>query len=97
MVMVSQHSLHYSCKLYYNKAETHFFVADDYIVLAAGQDCNDEEGNVNVVPCIFPVLVMRGNQIVASDRVFASCSDTTKSCASIFNLMPFHKCETSEE
>jgi len=96
MLMVSQHSLHYSCKLYYNKAETHFFVADDYIILAAGQDCDDEDGNKDVSPCIYPVMVMRNEQIVASDRVFASASDTTKSCASILNLLPFHRCGTPD-
>lgn len=61
--------------IYYNKAKTHLFWADDYIFLMAGKDCPDES------TCVYPVVVattqipeyitaMTG--LKASERVFAS-------------------------
>jgi hypothetical protein len=36
---VSQHSVHWSCNFYFNKAEIHAFLADKMILLLAGKDC----------------------------------------------------------
>lgn len=86
IVLVSQHTLHYSCKFYFNVAEIHFFLAERFIILAAGKDCKPPDGECG--PCIWPVIVLRGNCLAISDRVFASASCQAQ-CASIFQLQPF--------
>ena len=67
-------------------AELHAFLADRMILLMAGKDYKNDDDEC--VPAVFPVCVLQGNRIVASDRVFASASNTA-SCASIFHLLPF--------
>jgi hypothetical protein len=92
--MVSKHTLHKSCKFYYNIAEAHLFLADQVIYLLAGKDYDTEtrgrspRSEDKCGPGAFPVLVLQGNRIVASDRVFASASNTA-SCCSLFHLLPF--------
>ncbi len=70
-------------EMYYNHADQHLFLAEQYIFLLAGRDCEDESGVET--PCVFPVVV--GKDMVPnplfpfllhptegslSDRVFAS-------------------------
>jgi len=65
--------------VYFNRAHTHVFWADDYIFLLAGKDCEDDEGNGE--PCVYPVciafqaipeFVSAVTGIQASEHVFAS-------------------------
>lgn len=86
IVMVSQHSLHETCKMYFNVADVHAFMADRLIMLLAGKDCTS--GDEECGPCVWPVVVMRGNCLAISDRVYASASCNAQ-CASIFQLQPF--------
>ncbi len=69
-----------SCKdIYYNKAKTHVFWADDYMFLLAGKDCQNSQGGLG--PYAYPVVVAC-NQIPehitamtgmkASEHIFAS-------------------------
>ena len=74
IVAVSKHTVHKSCKYYINIAELHFFLADRKIILAAGKDCPPGEEGGEKGPCIWPVVVLQGNRLVASDRVYASAS-----------------------
>jgi hypothetical protein len=87
IVLVSQHTLHYSCKVYFNVADIHCFLADRLILLKAGQDCKPP-GAEECGPCVWPVIVLRGNCLAISDRVYASASCEAQ-CASIFQLQPF--------
>lgn len=79
---VSQHSVHYSCKFYFNKSEIAAFIADKVILLLAGKDCPpppDSESK-ECGPCVGRVAVLMSDpttgraKLVASDRVFASAS-----------------------
>jgi hypothetical protein len=94
LTAVSQHSIHYSCNFYFNKAETHAFLADDAILLMAGKDCPPPDGSdqEECGPCIGPVAVLINGKLRASDRVFASAS-TQAPCVSMFQLTPFAKCD----
>lgn len=77
---VSQHSVHWSCNFYFNKAEIQAFLADRIILLMAGKDCPpppDSESK-ECSPCIGPVAVLLGNRLVASDRVYASASQESE-------------------
>jgi hypothetical protein len=48
-------------EFYFNKAKTHLFSADDYIILAAGADCPVNTGtDPEQSPCLSPVLVATG-------------------------------------
>ena len=89
LTAVSQHSMHWSCNFYFNKAEIHMFLADKYIFLLAGKDCPPEQG-IECGPCVGPVLVLLpsedGARVVASDRVFASASPEAP-CVSLFSFM----------
>jgi hypothetical protein len=67
--------------VYYNKAKTHVFWADDYILLLAGKDCGPYEGDDKGTPCVFPVVVAvqpipefvtAATGMKASTHVFAS-------------------------
>ena len=101
---VSQHSVHWSCKFYFNIADIHAFMANKIILLMAGKDCPpgpDADGvqrNFDCIPCIGPVAVLLGDpetktaRLVASDRVFASASLESQSIP-IFTLSPFAKGE----
>jgi hypothetical protein len=87
ITVVSKHTLHKSCNFYFNVAELHVFLADRMILLLAGTgDYPQSDGECG--PGAFPVCVLQGNRIVASDRVLASASPTA-SCCSIFHLLPF--------
>lgn len=91
---VSKHSLHYSCRFYFNKAEIHAFLADKLILLMAGKDCKPppdvEQIDYNCLPCIGPVCVLVNGKARWSDRVFASASFPSP-IASIFQFNPFVK------
>jgi hypothetical protein len=95
LTAVSQHSMHWSCNFYFNKAEIHMFLADKFIFLLAGKDCPPKTG-VECGPCAGPVLVLVGGEdgarVVASDRVFASASPAAP-CVSLFAMMG--KCSSS--
>lgn len=86
---VSQHSIHYSCKFYYNKADSHAFFADKIILLLAGRDCKPTSGN-NCSPCIGPVAVLINGKLKASNRVYASARPQDNNI-SITQLFPFVK------
>lgn len=99
IVMVSQHSVHYSCNFYFNVAEIHAFLAERIILLMAGKDCKDPN-NPECGPCVWPVVVMQSlpgengkgiSRLVASDRVFASAS-LKAPCCHIYQLLPFTTC-----
>jgi hypothetical protein len=89
---VSRHSLHYSCRFYFNKAEIHAFLADKLILLMAGKDCPtpEAETDFDCIPCIGPVAVLVKGKARWSDRVFASASYKAQ-IASIFQFNPFVK------
>lgn len=95
--LVSKHSIHSSCKWYYNKAEYHGFVADKEIYLLAGKDCPSQGalGGLGAPedpkgPCVGRVAVLIGGQLKASDRVFASASPNSP-MVSITQLKEFYK------
>ena len=96
---VSQHSVHWSCNFYFNKAEIHAFLADKIILLMAGKDCPPppDSESMECGPCVGPVVVLIGDpttktaKLVASDRVFASAS-LEAPCISMMQLSPFVKC-----
>lgn len=99
IVMVSQHSIHYSCNFYFNIAEIHAFLAEQIILLMAGKDCKDPN-NPECGPCVWPVVVLQSlpgengtgiSRLVASDRVFASAS-LKAPCCHIYQLLPFTTC-----
>jgi len=79
---VSQHSIHWSCNFYFNKAEIHCFLADKFIFLLAGKDCPPppDSESLECMPCVGPVVVYlsdpvtKTGRLVKSDRVFASAS-----------------------
>ena len=93
IVMVSDNYIEMTENLYMNAADFHFFCANKVIILGAGLDlpplCADDKGGCNL--CLWPVLVLAGGVVRASDRVFASASADAP-CLSIFQMMPFHKC-----
>lgn len=82
--------------VYYNKAKSHVFWADDHLFLLAGQDCETLGGLASSPertpgPCVYPVVVacqaipeyitaMTG--IKASEHVFASAVRPDSSCTS---------------
>jgi hypothetical protein len=77
--------------VYYNKAKTHCFWAEDYIFLLAGKDCATGEGPGAEGTCVFPVVVARSPipdfisqqfGIKASEHVFASAINDVPACAS---------------
>ena len=94
---VSQHSIHWSCNLYLNKAEAHAFIADKIILLMAGKDCPPPPDVKGCQPCIGSVLVYLGDpasktsRIVASDRVFASASLESR-CITLLDLAVSKNC-----
>lgn len=85
---VTDNTLNSTENFYVNLAKTHFFVADDYIVLSAGNEldprCVNPSGECSA--CIYPVLVLSPNGITISDRVFASASPVAP-CASLSHLL----------
>lgn len=89
---VSKHSLHYSCRFYFNKAEIHAFLADKLILLLAGKDQPPEgaETDFDCLPSVGPVCVLINGKARWSDRVFASSSPPSN-IASIFQFSPFVK------
>ena len=93
IVMVSDNYIEMTENLYMNAADFHFFCANKVIILGAGLDlpplCADDKGGCNL--CLWPVLVLAGGVVRASDRDFASASADAP-CLSIFQMMPFHKC-----
>jgi hypothetical protein len=65
--------------VYYNKAKTHVFWADDYVFLLAGKDCAEDDGSSGT--CVYPVVVAHApipefitymTGMKASEHVFAS-------------------------
>ncbi len=91
LTIVSDNYIEQTENFYYNGADIHLLNAKQIILLLAGEDCEDDEGNLGGCPA--PVLCLTSKGIVISDRVFASASPDA-SCASIFQLMPFHQCES---
>lgn len=93
IVMVSDNYIEMTENLYMNAADFHFFCANKVIILGAGLDlpplCETEDDGCSL--CLWPVLVLAGGVVRASDRVFASASPDAP-CLSIFQMMPFHKC-----
>lgn len=79
-------------KLYFNHAENHFFFSEDKIFLAAGRDCENDEGETG--PCLYNVVINRCARpcpIVrylhhftpgrsTSERVFASGVSSKTAC-----------------
>lgn len=98
---VTDNTLNVTENFYLNTAKTHFFLADEYIVLAAGKElpprCKPAGGgdDEECSPCIWPVLCLAPQGITISDRVFVSASPEAQ-CASILQLLPFTPCEPSE-
>lgn len=77
--------------VYYNKAKTHCFWAEDYIFLLAGKDCAVGEGADGNGTCVYPVVVATGPipefimqmcNIKASEHVFASATTEFPQCES---------------
>lgn len=99
---VSQHSLHWSCNFYFNKAEIHCFLADKFILLLAGKDCPPppDSESLECMPCVGPVVVWlsdpvtKSGRLVKSDRVYASAS-LEAPCVSIKDIL-FAKCDGGE-
>jgi hypothetical protein len=90
---VSQHSIHFSCNFYFNKAEIHAFIADKLIFLGAGKDCPpppDAPPDAECGPCFGPVAVIQNGKLKASNRVYASTACQAP-LVSIFQLDPFVK------
>ena len=102
---VSQHTVHWSCNFYFNKAEIHAFLADKIILLMAGKDCPPPPDQEECVPCIGPIAVLlsdpitKKTRLVASDRVFASASleSQTIPLQSMFSKKPGVNCPPPEE
>ena len=82
--MVTEHDIHVTDQVYFQKNKLELHVVDDIIVLGAGKDCPEPDGTFG--PCIFPVIVAKcpwacpftgfvhfGLDSI-SDRVFASAS-----------------------
>lgn len=70
--------------IYYNKAKKHVFWAKDHILLLAGEDCEDSEGNSG--SCVYPVVVatrqipdfiQAQTGLKASEYIFASAKNTS--------------------
>lgn len=85
---VSNHYIVDVDQIYFNQAYVHVFDSETYIILAAGRDCDDADGNPKSAPCLFPVATskcasfcpMVRNKICLdpksfSTRVFASNDD----------------------
>lgn len=96
---VSKHSVHWSCKFYFNKSEIAAMLADKIILLMAGKDCPPppDSDTMECGPCIGRVAVLMGDpetgmsKLVASDRVFASASLEAR-CITQFDLAPDANC-----
>jgi len=86
---VTEHNVNLTDQYYINMSKVALHQSSQYIILSAGQDCQDSQGNLG--PCIFPVLV--GKKLISvtealltgkgfcltkdslSNRVFASTGD----------------------
>jgi hypothetical protein len=88
---VSKHSVHYTCKFYFNKSEIAALMADDMILLLAGKDCPPPPDSEDCGPCVGRVAVLMNGKLVASDRVFASAS-LEAPCITQLNLRPRPDC-----
>jgi len=73
--------------IYFNKARTHMFLADEMIYLLAGKDCPSMNSG-DSGPCAFPILVYTPWGITISDRVIASASQKSQT-APVWALQPF--------
>lgn len=94
--LVTDNTLNLTENFYLNLAKTHFFLADEYIVLAAGKELPPRcPSGGDCGPCIWPVLCLSPKGITISDRVFASASPNAE-CASMFQLKPFTDCPEME-
>lgn len=94
--IITKIKLVYTKDVYLNITDKlHFFWAKEFIILAAGEDCDEEGGCPGPYPCIGPVAVYMGGCLRLSDRVFASTSQNA-SPVSIFMLSPFAKCPPCE-
>ena len=100
ITIVSRHTLHSSCRGYVNIADLHLFIAEKRILLLAGKDAKDPDSG-ECGPTMWPICVLQGNRVVASDRVYASASGKTgddpgkpPQVVSIFNLRPFQSNDT---
>ena len=87
ITVVSRNKLVKSEKFYLNLAELHLFVAKKFVVLLAGEDC-DQEDSDEKGPCIGQVIVYKDGVAKISDRVFASCSGDAETL-STFNLKEY--------
>ena len=91
----SDNSLEKTENDYINAAKNHLFLAKEKALILAGTDAfppADSEDQ-NCVPTIYPVLCLTEKGITISDRVFVSASPDS-SCASLYQLTPFHSCES---
>jgi hypothetical protein len=88
IVYVSKNYVEISEEYYENFAKLHLFLADEYILLLAGQDC-PSGGQSSGGPCIAPVVCMNTKgQLVISDKVYASAGPDAQQI-NIFQLLPF--------
>ena len=92
MEFISRHKLVSVKDVYYNRAGTHVFWADDYIFLLAGKDCDSQDPNGGGQPCVYPVVVAcqqipeyvsAVTGMKASEHVFASALKQPEPCSGI--------------
>jgi hypothetical protein len=95
LVYVTKNNYEITVEKYVNLAKDHFFLADDYILLLAGNKlppmCKTKDDGCVTCPCPVVCINQMGN-LVISDRVFVSASPSAK-CVSIEQLLPFTQCE----
>jgi hypothetical protein len=92
MEFISRHKLVSVKDVYYNRAGTHVFWADDYIFLLAGKDCEPQSPVGQGQPCVYPVVVAfqqipeyvsAVTGLKASEHVFASALHEPEPCEGI--------------
>lgn len=82
VVIVSKDYLEVTENIYYNKAQTHLFFADERIFLLVDHDCKDNK------PCAGLVAVLTSAGLKASTRVIASLKPDDPTIA-VWHLDPF--------
>lgn len=85
ITIVSQHTVSQSQGFHFSVADTHAMLAEQVILLMAG---NDQQGEDGCSPFIWPVLCWSPKGITISDKVFVTASEKAQT-ASIFGLSPF--------
>ncbi len=86
-VAVSQNYIVDVKDVYFNHADMHVLFAEKYILLYAGRDCPDIDGNEEEEPCLYPVIVGKCPKVCPltldicwgansmSERVYASAGN----------------------